>query len=401
MGLTKGAEGPWQLNMQERAFKLNTADKLPLVGTTIFATMGQLASETGAINLSQGFPDFAMDPDLIAAVEMAMRAGFNQYAPMPGVPTLREAIADKVNISHGVRYDPNSEITITAGGTQAIFTALAALVTQGDEVIIIDPAYDCYAPTVTLFGGTPVHVSLDADMRFDADAVSAAITSRTRMLMINTPHNPGGRILRDADMQRIAGLLRHTNIILLSDEVYEHIIYDGEEHASVVKYPALQERSIVIYSFGKTFHGTGWKIGYALAPAPLMKLFRKVHQFNVFSVNTPVQHALATYMGDPAKYDDLPAFYQAKRDRFARGMAASRFKLLPCEGSYFQVADYSAISEENDVAFAERLVRVHGVAAIPLSPFYQRPPEGQRLLRFCFAKQERTLELAVNELCAI
>lgn len=380
---------------------MELSSKLPRVGTTIFTVMSKLAQECGAINLSQGFPDFPIDIKLIELVDKAMRAGHNQYAPMPGLPALREAIAAKAQQLYGFRYDPETEVTVTAGGTQAIFTALGAVVHPGDEVIIIDPAYDCYAPTVELFGGRPVHVRLGSDMRFDAEAVKAAITPRTRMLMINTPHNPAGTILRDADMRRIADLLRGTDILLLSDEVYEHLVFDGEPHASAINYPELRERAFVIFSFGKVFHATGWKMGYAMAPRALMAEFRKVHQFNVFSANTPIQHALATYMQEPARYVQVSPFYQDKRDRFAAGMRNSRFTLLPCEGSYFQTADYSAISDEGDRAFAERVAREFGVAAIPLSPFYKEPPPGQRLLRFCFAKQDATLDAAIEKLCRI
>ena len=380
---------------------MHLKSKLPHVGTTIFTVMSKLAQETGAINLSQGFPDFPIDTQLSDLVNAAMRAGHNQYAPMPGLPALRETIANKVERLYGFRYDPETEVTVTSGGTQAIFTAIGAVVHAGDEVIIVDPAYDCYSPTVELFGGKPVHVRLGNDMKFDADAVKNAITPRTRMLMVNTPHNPAGTILRDADMKRIAEILRGTDIILLSDEVYEHLVFDGESHASAVNYPELRERAFIIYSFGKVFHTTGWKMGYALAPKGLMAEFRKVHQFNVFSANTPIQHALAAYMKEPANYEAVPSFYQAKRDRFAAGMKNSRFKLLPCEGSYFQTADYCAISQEEDMAFAQRVTREHGVATIPLSPFYKEPPTGQRLLRFCFAKQDATLDAAIDKLCRI
>ncbi|HRH70643.1 MAG TPA: pyridoxal phosphate-dependent aminotransferase [Flavobacteriales bacterium] len=375
--------------------------KLPRVGTTIFTVMSKLAAECGAINLSQGFPDFPIDEKLSVLVHQAMSAGHNQYAPMPGLPALREAIAAKVQRLYGFSYDPETEITVTSGGTQAIFTAIGAVVHPGDEVIIVDPAYDCYSPTVELFGGKPVHVRLGDDMKFDANAVQAAITPRTRMLMINTPHNPAGTILREADMERIAAILRGTDIVLLSDEVYEHLVFDGEPHASAIKQPELRDRAFVIFSFGKVFHTTGWKMGYVLAPKELMIEFRKVHQFNVFSANTPIQHALATYMKEPAHYENVPVFYQAKRDRFAAGMKGSRFKLLPCEGSYFQTADYSAISDEDDMAFAQRVTRAFGVATIPLSPFYKAPPVGQRLLRFCFAKQDATLDAAIEKLCRI
>ncbi|MBS1569681.1 MAG: aminotransferase class I/II-fold pyridoxal phosphate-dependent enzyme [Bacteroidetes bacterium] len=373
--------------------------KLPRAGTTIFSVMSKLAQECGAINLSQGFPDFPVDAKLIAMVDEAMRSGHNQYAPMPGLPTLREAIAAKVERLYGHCYDAGSEITITAGATQAIFTIIGAVVHPGDEVVIVDPAYDCYAPSVELFGGKPVHVRSGSDMRFDVHAVEAAITPRTRMLMINTPHNPAGTILRDADMRAIAALLHGTDIMLLSDEVYEHLVFDGEAHASSIQYAELRERAFVVFSFGKVFHATGWKTGYVLAPRDLMAEFRKAHQFNVFSVNTPVQHALAKYLADPANYGGVPAFFQAKRDRFAAGLRGSRFRLLPCEGSYFQIADYGAITGEGDFAFAQRLAREHGVAAIPLSPFYKEPPEHQRLLRFCFAKQDSTLDAAIEKLC--
>lgn len=375
--------------------------KLPHVGTTIFAVMSKLAQEHGAINLGQGFPDFPIDERLSALVHAAMGAGHNQYAPMPGVPALRTAIAEKVQRLYGVGYDPDAEVTVTAGGTQAIFTAVGATVRPGDEVIIVDPAYDCYAPTVALFGGIPVHVRLGSDMRFDADAVAAAITPRTRMLMINTPHNPAGTILREADMQRIAAMLRGTDILLLSDEVYEHLVFGNEAHASVVRHPELRERAFVVFSFGKVFHATGWKMGYVLAPRELMAEFRKVHQFTVFSVNTPVQHALAAYLDDAAHYAGVPSFYERKRDRFLQGLRASRFTPLACEGSYFQLADYSAISDEPDLAFAQRITREFGVAAIPLSPFYHDPPPGQRLLRFCFAKGDATLDQAIEKLCLI
>jgi len=375
--------------------------KLPHVGTTIFTVMSKLAHECGAINLSQGFPDFPIDEGLIELVEKALRDGHNQYAPMSGLPSLRETIAAKVQRLYGFGYDPETEITVTAGGTQAIFTALGAVVLPGDEVIIVDPAYDCYAPTVELFGGRPVHVRLGSDMKFDADAVQRAITPKTRLLMINTPHNPAGTILRDADMQRIAAMLRGTNIMLMSDEVYEHLVFDAEQHASVVRYPELRERAFVVFSFGKVFHVTGWKMGYVLAPKELMAEYRKVHQFNVFSVNTPMQHALAAYLKDPVNYEGVSSFYEDKRDRFVIGMRTSRFEPLACEGSYFQLADYSRISDEPDTAFAKRLATEFGVAAIPLSPFYKEPPPGQRIIRFCCAKENGTLDNAIEKLCAI
>lgn len=374
--------------------------KLPHVGTTIFSVMSKLAQETGTINLSQGFPDFPMDEQLGELVHAAIKAGHNQYAPMPGIMPLRETIAAKVERLYGHAYNPEAEVTITAGATQAIFTIMATAVRPGDEVIIVDPAYDCYAPAVALFGGTAVHVRLGADMQFDADAVQQALTPRTRMLVINTPHNPAGTILRAADMRRIEDMLHGTDILLLSDEVYEHLVFDGEPHASAIARPGLRERAFVVFSFGKVFHATGWKLGYVLAPKVLMAEFRKVHQYNVFSVHTPAQHALAAYLKDPGHYDSLPRSFQAKRDRFLIGLRASAFEPLPCEGSYFLLADYSRISDEPDLAFAQRLAKDHGVAAIPLSPFYNEPT-GQRILRFCFAKQDETLDNAIEKLCMI
>lgn len=380
---------------------LTVPDKLPRAGITIFSVMSKLAQECGAINLSQGFPDFPIDAELGELVHAAMKAGHNQYAPMSGLPALREAIAAKVSRLHGHGYDPETEITVTAGATQGVFTAVGAVVQPRDEVIIVDPAYDCYAPAVELFGGIPVHVRLGSDMKLDAAAVRSAISPRTRMLMLNTPHNPAGTILRDADMHAIADMLRGTDILLLSDEVYEHLVYDGEPHTSAIRYPDLRERAFVVFSFGKVFHATGWKMGYVLAPARLMESFRKVHQFNVFSVHTPAQHALAEYLREPRHYEGLAAMFQAKRDRFAKGLRASRFRPLPCHGSYFQTVDFSAISKEDDLVFAKRMAMEHGVAAIPLSPFYKDPPPDQKLLRFCFAKQDATLDSAIAKLCAI
>lgn len=377
------------------------ADKLPGTGTTIFTIMSQLAQEHGAINLSQGFPDLPLDPGLIALVNEAMRAGHNQYAPMAGVPALREALSAKAERLYGVRYDPGEEVTITSGATQAIFTAIGAVVGLGDEVIVLDPAYDCYAPAVRLFGGTPVHVRLDEELRLDRAALAAAIGPRTRMLVINTPHNPGATVLSAADLAAVAALLEGTDIVLLSDEVYEHLVLDGGGHVSAMSFPGLRERAFLVFSFGKVFHATGWKLGYAMAPAPLMRSFRKVHQFNVFSAHTPTQHALAAHLADPANYEGVATMYRTKRDRFAAGLAGSRWRLLPCEGTYFQLADYTGISELRDREFAEQLVREHGVACIPLSPFYAEAPENQRVVRFCFAKQDSTLDAAMERLCAI
>lgn len=375
--------------------------KLPRAGITIFSVMSKLAMEHGAINLGQGFPDFPIDPKLGELVSNAIRAGHNQYAPMPGIMPLREVIAAKAERLYGHAYDPEHEVTITAGATPAIFTLFAAVVRPGDEVVLIDPSYDSYAPGVELFGGTPVHVQLGADMAFDIEAVRKAITPKTRLLLINTPHNPAGRILREADMRAIAELLRGTDILLLSDEVYEHIVFDGEPHASAIRHPELRDRAFITFSFGKTFHITGWKMGYVLAPRQLMTEFRRAHQFNVFSVHTPAQHALAEYLNEPAHYMELAPFFQAKRDRLLDGLRGSRLKPLPCEGSYFLLADYSAVSALPDLEFAQWMTREHGVATIPLSPFYRQPPAGRRLVRFCFAKQDATLDAATEKLCKI
>lgn len=380
---------------------MQLTSKLPKAGTTIFSVMSKLAVEHGAINLGQGFPDFPIDPRLGELVAEAIRQGHNQYAPMPGLASLREAIAAKAGKLYGHVYDPEHEVTITAGATQAIFTVFAAVVRPGDEVVLIDPSYDSYAPGVELFGGKPVHVQLGPDMAFDAEAVRKAITPRTRLLLINTPHNPAGRILREADMRAVATMLRGTDILLLSDEVYEHIVFDGEPHASAIRYPELRERAFVTFSFGKTFHITGWKMGYVLAPRPMMTEFHRAHQFNVFSVNTPAQHALAEYLREPARYMGLASFFQAKRDRLLDGLRNSKLRPLPCEGSYFLLADYSAVSDLSDLEFAQWMTRGHGVATIPLSPFYRQPPEGQRLVRFCFAKQDATLDAAIEKLCKI
>lgn len=380
---------------------MQLVSKLPRAGTTIFSVMSKLAVEHGAINLGQGFPDFPVDPKLGELVSKAIQVGHNQYAPMPGIMPLREVIAAKAQKLYGHAYDPDTEITITAGATQAIFTVFAAVVRPGDEVVLVDPSYDSYAPGVELFGGTPVHVQLGTDMAFDAEAVRKAITPKTRLLLINTPHNPAGRILREADMQAVADLLHGTDILLLSDEVYEHIVFDGAPHASAIRYPELRDRAFITFSFGKTFHITGWKMGYVLAPRQLTTEFRRAHQFNVFSVNTPAQHALAEYLNEPAYYLGLAPFFQAKRDRLLDGLRGSRLKPLPCEGSYFLLADYSAISDLPDQEFAQWMTKEHGVATIPLSPFYRQPPAEQRLVRFCFAKEDATLDAAIGKLCQI
>jgi methionine aminotransferase len=375
--------------------------RLPAVGTTIFTVMSALAQQHDAVNLGQGFPDFDCDPKLLDAVERAMRAGLNQYPPMTGVPQLREAVAAKIETLYGHRYDPASEITITAGATQAILTAILAIVHPGDEVIVLDPCYDSYDPNITLAGGRAVHVPLSAGtFRPDFDAIAAALTPRTRALIVNSPHNPSATVWSREDMQRLAELLRPTDVILIADEVYEHMVYDGQEHQSAARLPELAARAFIVSSFGKTYHVTGWKVGYAAAPAALSAEFRKVHQFNVFTVNTPVQHGLAAYMADPAPYLGLSSFYQHKRDLFRAGLARSRFKLLPSEGSYFQCVDYSAVSDAGEEEFCRRLTRDHGVAAIPLSAFYPGGFE-QQIIRFCFAKKDSTLEQALERLARV
>lgn len=372
--------------------------RLPAVGTTIFTRMSRLAQECGAINLSQGFPDFEADPELFARVQHWMRAGANQYAPMAGMPQLREAIATKLQALYGAAYDAETEITVTAGATQALFTAVAALVHPGDEVIVFEPVYDSYIPAIELQGGMVRRARLQApDYRPDWAEVAALISPRTRMIMINTPHNPSGAVWSAADMAQLAALVRGTDIIIVSDEVYEHIVFDGARHESVARYPELAERSLVVSSFGKTYHVTGWKVGYLCAPAALMAEFRKVHQFNVFTVNTPVQLALADFMANPAHHLELAAFYQHKRDQFRAALAATRFELLPCAGTYFQTVRYGAISDASDTAFVEWLTREVGVAAIPLSAFFTDGRD-EGVIRFCFAKRPETLQAACERL---
>jgi methionine aminotransferase len=372
--------------------------RLPKVGTTIFTVMSALAAEHGAVNLGQGFPDFEGDPSLVDAVTQAMQQGLNQYPPMTGVPALREAVARKIETLYNKRYDPATEITVTAGATQAILTAILAIVGPGDEVIVLEPNYDSYVPNIELAGGKVVRVALKAEsFRPDFDAIAAALSPRTRAIIVNTPHNPSATIWRSSDLQVLADLLRPTDAVLISDEVYEHMVYDGEAHASASAHPELAARAFVISSFGKTFHVTGWKVGTVAAPAALMSEFRKVHQFNVFTVNTPMQHGLANYLGNPAPYLQLPAFYQRKRDLFRDGLAGTRFRLLPSEGSYFQCVDYSAISDAGEAQFCRWLTTEVGVAAIPLSAFYNDGRD-QGLVRFCYAKKDETLRTALERL---
>ncbi|MCT9811999.1 pyridoxal phosphate-dependent aminotransferase [Acidovorax sp. Be4] len=372
--------------------------KLPAVGTTIFSVMSALAAEHQAVNLGQGFPDFACDPALIDAVHQAMQAGHNQYPPMPGVPALRQAVSRKIAAQHGRTYHPDSEITITAGATQGILTAILACVHPGDEVIVLDPCYDSYIPNILLAGGVPVRVPLTpGTFRPDFGKISAAITARTRLLIINTPHNPSATVWSAEEMRTLEELLAPTDVLLISDEVYEHMVFDGAEHQSAARFPGLAARAFINSSFGKTFHVTGWKVGSVAAPAALTAEFRKVHQFNVFTVNTPMQHGLANYLADPQRYLGLPAFYQAKRDLFRAGLAGSRLKLMPCTGSFFQCVDISAVSDLSEADFCLWLTREIGVAAIPLSAFYGDGFD-QRVVRFCFAKEDATLHAALERL---
>ena len=374
--------------------------KLPKVGTTIFTVMSQLAAEHGAVNLGQGFPDFAVPQRLVDELDRAMRNGHNQYAPMTGVPVLRQAIAEKVLRCYGAKINADTEITVTSGATEAIFNAIHAVVRAGEEVIVLDPAYDCYEPAIDLAGARAVHVALDPQtFAVDWQKVRDAITPRTRMLMINSPHNPSGAMLDEADLATLAEILRGTDIFLVSDEVYEHIVFDGRRHESVLCYPELAARAFVISSFGKTYHCTGWKIGYAIAPEALSAEFRKVHQYNTFTTFSPAQHAFAAMIREePEHYEQLGAFYQVKRDRFREQLLATKLKPLPVPGGYFQLVDYSAISDLVDTEFVKWLTVEHGVTAIPLSPFYESPPAGQRLARLCFAKNDATMDAAVERL---
>ena len=377
------------------------ASRLPNVGTTIFTVMSALAHEHGAVNLGQGFPDFDCDPRLIDAVNTAMRAGLNQYPPMAGVPALREAVAAKIAATYGHAYDPGTEITVTAGATQAIITIILAVAHPGDEVIVLDPCYDSYEPNIELAGGTAVHVPLTPGT-FEPDfaKISAAITPRTRAILVNTPHNPSATVWTAAHMAQLAALLRDTDILVIADEVYEHMVFDGAAHQSVARFPELAQRSFAVSSFGKTYHVTGWKVGYVAAPAPLMAEFRKVHQFNVFTVNTPVQHALASYMAEASHHLELPTFYQRKRDLFLDGLATTRLRPLQTRGSFFQCVDYSEASDLSEADFCRWLATEIGVAAIPLAAFYRGGFE-QRIARFCFAKKDDTLNLALDRLAKL
>jgi methionine aminotransferase len=370
--------------------------KLPNVGTTIFTVMSKLATDNGAINLSQGFPDFECNPEIITLVNKYMKAGNNQYAPMPGLIQLREMLAEKTQELYGVSYNPDTEITITAGATQAIYTAITAIIREGDEVIVFEPAYDCYQPAIELNGGKTIYLQLKSpNYSIDWEEVKKVMNHRTRMIIINSPHNPTGSIMTAEDMIMLQKLIKDTDIILISDEVYEHIIFDGQAHQSVARYPLLAERSFIISSFGKTYHTTGWKIGYCVAPQNLMSEFRKVHQFLVFSTNTPIQFALAEFLQQKNQYLELGNFYQKKRDYFISLIKNSRFDYTPAAGTYFQLLNYKNISTEKDSDYAIRLTKEFKIAAIPISVFYHEGIDN-KVLRFCFAKKEETLEKAAE-----
>jgi methionine aminotransferase len=372
--------------------------KLPDQAISIFAIMSGMAREYDAINLAQGFPDFDSDPELIELVSQKMRAGLNQYAPMPGVKKLRSAIKSKIEKLYGLSVNEDEEVTVTAGATQALFNVFSALVHRGDEVVILEPAYDCYVPSVVLSGGVarPIPI-VGPDFDIPWDKIEAAFNNKTRMLVLTNPHNPLGKVMKPNDIERLRALMSKYDFILVSDEVYEHLTYDGHEHLSILKYPELYARTVITYSFGKTFHNTGWKMGYTVAPKAITDEIRKVHQFNVFAVNTPIQHALAEYMIDESKYLSLPEFFQNKRDLMVEVLRDSRFKVLDCEGSYFMLVDYSQISDLDDMDFARWLTIEHGVATIPLSPFYTNAPQ-DKVVRLCFAKKEETLRAAAEKL---
>ena len=377
--------------------------KLPKVGTTIFTVMSQLAAQHGAVNLGQGFPDFPVPERLIDALDRAMREGANQYAMMMGTPRLRQAIADKTERCYGVRPDPDAEITVCSGASEAIFDAIHAVVRAGEEVIVLDPCYDCYEPAIDLAGARAMHVPLDPEtFAPDWQQVRDAITPKTRMIMTNTPHNPSGAMLHEADMRELADIVQKHGLYLISDEVYEHIVYDGVRHESALYYPELRERAFVISSFGKTYHCTGWKVGYAVAPPALTAELRKVHQYNTFCTFHPAQAAFAEMIeAEPEHHETLGAFYQAKRDRFREQLLTTKLRPLAVPGGYFQLVDYSAVSNLDDLEFSRWLTIEKGVTGVPLSPFYETPPAGQRLLRLCFAKNEATLDAAIERLQAL
>ena len=375
--------------------------KLPQVGTTIFTEMSALASATGAINLSQGFPDFDCPPKLVELVSKAMNDGYNQYAPMAGLMALREEISAKTERLYNAIYNPDTEITITAGGTQALFTAISCAIQPNDEVIVFEPAYDAYAPAVKVMGGIVKSLELEPpNYRIPWDMVKRLVNNRTKMIILNSPHNPTASVLHQEDIDQLISIVKDSDILILSDEVYEHLVYDGQPHLSMARYPELQKRSFIAASFGKLFHSTGWKIGYCLAPALLMAEFRKVHQFLVFSVNTPMQHGIAHFLKNENTYMELSSFFTQKRDHFRQGLAQTKFKLLPCAGTYFQSVTYADISDEKDTEIATRITKEFGVASIPVSAFYSKGTD-YKVLRFCFAKRQETLDRAIIKLMRI
>ncbi len=372
--------------------------KIPKVGTSIFAVMSKMSNDYNAVNLSQGFPDFDVSPELIYLVNDYMQKGLNQYAPMPGILPLREKITEKIEKLYSQKYNPETEVTITAGGTQALHSAISTVVNEGDEVIIFEPAYDSYAPVVLLNGGRPVYIKLEApNYTIDWQEVNKAVNSRTRLIIINTPHNPSGSIFSEEDIQMLSKYINGTKILILSDEVYEHIIFDGNSHNSIAKYPNLVDRSIIVGSFGKTYHATGWKLGYCVAPEQIMKEIRKVHQFTVFAANTPIQHAISDFMEHEEKYLELSSFYQKKRDFFNSMLQNTGFNIIPSKGTYFQAVDFTDYTELSDVDLSEKLIKEFGVASVPMSAFYH-DNAASKSLRFCFAKSEQTLELAAEKL---
>ncbi len=381
-------------------FPFPIKSKLPKVGTTIFSVMSSLAAQHRAINLSQGFPDFDASEELIGLVNDYMKKGMNQYAPMQGILPLRERLAEKTQDLYKISYNPDTEITITSGGTEAIYTAITAIIREGDEVIVFEPAYDCYVPAIELAGGVPVYISLKSpDFKINWNEIKKVISHKTKMIMINTPHNPTGTVMNAGDMKELEKIVAGTEICIISDEVYEHIIFDKLKHESVLRYPVLAERSFVVFSFGKTYHTTGWKIGYCFAPANLMAEFRKIHQFVVFSANTPLQYALADFIKNK-NYLTLSDYYQEKRDYFLKLIKGSRFKFTPASGSYFQCLDYTSITNEKDTDFAIRLTKEFKIASIPISVFYHEGIDN-KVLRFCFAKKNETLEMAAEKICSV
>lgn len=380
---------------------IHISSKLPQTGTTIFTTMSALANEVGAINLSQGFPDYDCAPELIELVDKAMKDGHNQYAPMPGLMSLREQISIKTGRLYGAKYNPDTEVTITAGGTQGIFTAICAIIQPNDEVIVFEPAYDCYAPAIKLMGGIVKSLELTPpDYRIPWDMVRKLITNKTKMIILNSPHNPTATILQQNDIDELITIVKNQDILILSDEVYEHLVFDGQTHHSMARYEELRKRSFIVASFGKLFHTTGWKLGYCISPAALMNEFRKVHQYVVFSVNSPMQYAIAEFLKDENTYLGITSFFQQKRDNFRSALAQTRFELLPCAGSYFQSVRYGQISDEKDIDIASRITKEFGVASIPTSVFYSRGTD-HHVLRFCFAKRQETLDKAVDKLMKI